>query len=295
MDNFEVQELIFEVSKYRSDILKDIDKLFAALKENHKDLAAKKELTKKIKEFSGVKQVVLTLKTEYTNASVIPIYNQIISTDLINLLKDFESGENLKNLNVVEEPSKYIKKIYIIIGIDLIDMFSSRELTSILLHELGHVYTYTSNLPRILLHLFQRFVRFTGHIFKTPILVIINFFSLPAYLIASLIVITLTRSLTFLEHKAEYRADQFPIKYGYGDEFVKVLHKLHNKQIEIKKHLTWYEKLWNFINSWFVPSTHPTSSKRINEMSDKILDDYKKLYPNLDKELNIILKDIKHK
>jgi Zn-dependent protease with chaperone function len=295
MDNFEVQELIFEVSKYRSDILKDIDKLFAALKENHKDLAAKKELTEKIKEFSGVKQVVLTLKTEYTNASVIPIYNQIISTDLINLLKDFESGENLKNLNVIEEPSKYIKKVYIIIGIDLINMFSPRELTSILLHELGHVYTYTSNLPRLLLNVFQKLVGFAGEIFKTPILAILNLLSLPAYLIASLIIITLTRSLTFLEHKAEYRADQFPIKYGYGDEFVKVLHKLHNKQIEIKKHLTWYEKLWNFINSWFVPSTHPTSSKRINEMSDKILDDYKKLYPNLDKELNIILKDIKHK
>jgi len=295
MDNFEIQELIFEVSKYRSDILKDIDKIFSRIKENNKDLAAKKELTQKIKEFTSVKHVVLTLKPKYTNASVIPIYNQTISTDLINLLKDFESGENLKNLNVIEEPSKYIKKVYIIIGIDLINMFSPRELTSILLHELGHVYTYTSNLPRLLLHLFQKFVGFVGEIFKTPILAILNLLSLPAYAIASLIVITLTRSLTFLEHKSEYRADQFPIKYGYGDEFVKVLYKLHSRQVEVEKHRSWYEKLWSFINSWFIPSTHPTSSKRINEMSDKILEDYKKLYPHLNKELSIILKDIKHK
>lgn len=294
MDNFEIQELIFEVSKYRSDILKDIDKIFSRIKENNKDLAAKKELTQKIKEFTSVKHVVLTLKPKYTNASVIPIYNQTISTDLINLLKDFESGENLKNLNVIEEPSKYIKKVYIIIGIDLINMFSPRELTSILLHELGHVYTYTSNLPRLLLNVFQKFVGFVGEIFKTPILAILNLLSLPAYAIASLIVITLTRSLTFLEHKSEYRADQFPIKYGYGDEFVKVLYRLH-KHVETKKHRVWYEKLWSFINSWFIPSTHPASSKRINEMSDKILDEYKKIYPNLDKELSIILKDIKHK
>ncbi len=295
MDNFEIQELIFEVSKYRSDILKDIDKIFSRIKENNKDLAAKKELTQKIKEFTSVKHVVLTLKPKYTNASVIPIYNQTISTDLINLLKDFESGENLKNLNVIEEPSKYIKKVYIIIGIDLINMFSPRELTSILLHELGHVYTYTSNLPRLLLHLFQKFVGFVGEIFKTPILAILNLLSLPAYAIASLIVITLTRSLTFLEHKSEYRADRFPIKYGYGDEFIKVLYKLHSRQVEVEKHRAWYEKLWGFINSWFIPSTHPTSSKRINEMSDKILEDYKKLYPHLNKELSIILKDIKHK
>jgi hypothetical protein len=295
MENFEIQELIFEVSKYRSDILKDIDEIFSRIKKNNNDLAAKKELTEKIKEFSSIKHVVLTLKPKYVNASVIPIYNQIISTDLIDLLKDFESGENLKNLNVIEEPSKYIKKIYIIMGIDLINMFSPRELTSILLHEFGHVYTYTSNLPRILLNLFQRLVGFAGQIFKTPILAILNFLSLPAYLVASLIVITLTRSLTFLEHKSEYRADQFPIKYGYGDEFVKVLYKLHKSQARIEESRPWYEKLLNFINSWFIPSTHPLSSKRIDEMSDKILDDYKKLYPHLNKELSIILKEIKHK
>lgn len=61
MEQFEIQELIFEVSKHRSDILKDIDRIFSQIKKNNKDLAAKKELAKKIKEFSSIKQVVLNL------------------------------------------------------------------------------------------------------------------------------------------------------------------------------------------------------------------------------------------
>lgn len=295
MNDFEVQELIFEVSKYRSDILADIDKLFGQLKKNNKDLAAKKELVKKIKQFSLIKQVVLTFKPNYMNAAVIPVYNQTISTDLVNLLKDFEAGENLKNLTVVEEQSKYIDKVYIIIGLDLLNMFSPRELTAILLHELGHVYTYTSNLPRILVNLLQKSVGIAGNVFKTPILLFLNLFTVPAYIVSSLIIITLVRSLTFLEHRSEYRADQFPIKYGYGDEFVRVLYKLHTKHIEKDKQKIWYKKLWDFINYIFIPSSHPLSSKRIEEMSDKMLQDYKKLYPHLDKELSIILKDIKHK
>jgi len=87
MDQFEVQELIFEVSEYRSDILKNIDQLFRTLKENPQDLAAKKELVNRLKEFTGINQVVLTFKKDYMNAAVIPIYNRNISTDLINLLK----------------------------------------------------------------------------------------------------------------------------------------------------------------------------------------------------------------
>ena len=286
----EILDLVFEVSHYRSEILSEVDRCFAKLKKDNKDLAAKKELIEKIKNFSGVKNVILTLKKDYTNAAVIPIYNQSISLDLVNLLKNFESGENLKNLTVIEEPSKYIDKIYLIIGLDLINMFSPKELTSILLHEFGHVYTYTSNLPRILLALFQKFIGLVGTVLKVPLFL---FFSVPAYMIASIVVITLSRSLTFLEHKSEYRADQFAIKYGYGDEFISVLHKLHNKHVEIENKKAWYQKLFDFINQLFVPSSHPTSAKRIEEMSGKILDEYKKLYPKLDTELNIILNDIR--
>jgi len=175
----------------------------------------------------------------------------------------------------------------------MFDIFSPRELTAILLHELGHVYTYTSNLPRVMVALFIKVTNIAGKLFKVPILSLLNMLSIPAYIISSLVIITVSRSLTFLEHRSEYRADQFAAKYGYGDELIKVLYKLHNKSVETEKHKRWYAKLWNFITEIFTPSSHPQSSKRIVELSEKMLEDYKKLYPALSNELSIILKDIR--
>jgi hypothetical protein len=42
-------ELIFEASQFRSEILKDIDRDFTSIKKDKKDLAAKKELIKILK------------------------------------------------------------------------------------------------------------------------------------------------------------------------------------------------------------------------------------------------------
>lgn len=291
MEQFD--ELIFEVSKFRSEILKEIDQDFAQLKVDKKNSAARKTLVENIKKFSGIKHVILSLKKDYMNAAVIPIYNQTISMDLVNVFKDYEAGENIKTLNVVEEPSTYIKKIYIIFGNELIDKFSARELTAILLHELGHSFTHTANLPRILLSLVTKGVGIIGSVLKTPILLIFNWLTIPAYLISSLIVITIVRSLTFLEHKGEYRADQFPAKYGYGDEIIKVLYKIHNAEVEKESKESWLAKVWNFIEWLYMPSSHPNSSKRIEEVNEQMLSHYKKLYPKLSNELNIILKDIK--
>ena len=293
MEQFD--ELIFEASQFRSEILKNIDQDFTLIKKDKKNLAAKKELIKNIKEFSGIKTIVITFKKDYLNAAVIPIYNQLISTDLLNLFKDYEVSGNIRLLNVAEEPSKYIKKLYIIFGGDLIDSFSPRELTAILLHELGHSFTYTSNLPRLLLVLFQKGIGTIGMMLRVPILWLFNLISIPAYILSSLIIITIVRSLTFLEHKSEYKADQFAAKYGYWDEMVKVLYKLHNIDTQKKSNQAWWEKVWNFIESLFTPSSHPTSSSRIEEINNQMMTSYKELYPKLSNELSIILKDIKSK
>lgn len=285
-------ELIFEVSKFRSEILKYIDQDFALIKKNKKDFAAKKELTKHIKEFTSVKSIIITVKKDYFNAAVIPLYNQALSFDLLNIFKDYKNEGDIKDIEVVEEPSKYIKKLYIIFGDGLIDRFSARELTAILLHELGHSFTYTSNLPRILLALFQKSVGVVGMTLKYPIMWIFNLITIPVYLISTLIIITVVRSLTFVEHKSEYKADQFATKYGYGDEMIKVLYILHGKEKEIESHEAWWKKIWNFIEDLFSPSSHPTSSNRIKEVNENIINEYKKLYPKLSMELNIILKDI---
>jgi len=289
-----IEELIFEVSKYRSDVLKEIDQNFAQIKKDKKDLAVKKQLVENIKKFSGVKNIILSFKKDYMNAAVIPIYNQTLSADLINLFKDYKAETNIKNIQIIEEPATYIEKLYIIFGMEIIDMFSPRELTAILLHELGHSFTYTSNLPRIFLALIQKSFGIAGTLLRFPILWAFNLISFPAYVVSSLIIILVTRSLTFLEHKSEYKADQFAAKYGYFDEMIKVLYKLHNKEVEIKSKQSLFEKLLEFMKMIFTPSNHPPSSERIKELNNTMLVNYKKLYPKLSNELNIILKDVEN-
>lgn len=290
MEDFD--ELIFEASPYRSEILKRIDHNFASIKKDKKDLAAKKELIENIKKFTGIKTIVVTFKKDYFNAAVIPMYNRLISADLLTIFKDYEIDGNIRTLSVVEEPSKYIKKLYIIFGKDFIDAFSPRELTAIFLHELGHGFAHTANLPRFLLALLQKSVGIVGMITRVPILWLLNLMTFPAYIVSALIVMTVVRSLTFIQHRTEYKADQFPTKYGYFDEMVKVLNKLHHKQIELDARKVWWEKVWEFINHLFIPSSHPNSLRRIEKLNDKMLVSYKKLYPKLSNELNIILSDI---
>jgi hypothetical protein len=286
-------ELVFEASQFRSEILKEVDQNFTQIKKDKTDLAAKKALVKNIKDFSGIKDVIITFKKEYYNVAVIPIYNQLVSTDLLNVFKDYEAGENIKSLTVVEEPTKYIKKVYIIIGNEIVDKLLPRELTAIILHELGHCFTYTANLPRVLLAFFQKYIGRIGLVLKIPVLWFLKIFVLPAFLISTLIIITVVRSLTFLEHKSEYKADQFATKYGYGEEMIKVLHKIYTRQVEREKYETWQEKLCDFMKELFSPPVHPVNSRRIEEVNDQMLNEYKKLYPKLSNELSIILKDIK--
>jgi hypothetical protein len=287
-NNFEIEELVFEASAYRSSILKDIDNNFSELKKDTKNIAAKKELVINIKKFTNTNYIAISIKPNYFNAAVIPIYKQMISADVINLFKDYQVNGNIRNLEIVEEPSKYIDKLYIIIGKPMFTDFSPRELTAILLHELGHSFTYTSNLPRIILSVFDK-IFFTAN-------TTVNFFISPGFLSAPIIISSfiisfiVMRSLTFLEHKSEYRADQFAAKYGYGDEIIKVLYKF--KLAEKAQKQSWFKKVFEFIKTVLLVSTHPSNSKRIKELNNSMINDYKRLYPKLSKELNIILQDI---
>lgn len=275
-------EPIFEASSFRSEILKEIDQDFALIKKDKKSLAANKKLVKDIKQFTGIKDIVITLKKDYYNAAVFSVYNQALSTDIINVFKDYKVDGDIKDLDVVEEPSKYIKKLYIVFGSDLIGDLSPRELTAIILHELGHSFNYTANLPRLFLSMFKNIIDFTGKIL-----------AIPTFAVSLLISSILMRTLTFLDHRGEYKADQFAIKYGYADDIVKVLYKFHNKEVEMKDKQAWWEKILWFIGRLISPSTHPTSSSRIEEINNQMLNDYKKLYPKLSKELSIILQDVK--
>ncbi len=289
----EFKELIFEVSRYRSSILKEIDENFKLLKKDKNNEKIKKQLVANIRKFTGVEEVVFSLKKDFLNASVVPIYNRALSLDLLDIFQNFKAGQNIRNLEVVEELSKYVQKFYVVFGEELIDLFSPRELTAILLHECGHVLTYTSNLPRILLSFLGVGIGILGKTSQFLSLVLIELLSLPVYLVLILIIIITARSLTFMEHRAEYKADQFAAKYGYGDEMIKVLYRLHLKYVERRSRMAWWEKAWEFLDKLFFTTTHPLDSLRIAQLEQQMITEYKKLYPELSNEISIILKDVK--
>ncbi len=260
-----MQQTILEASRIREPILKKIDDNFAKLKMNPKDSAVKRELKQNILKFTGVKTVLISFKTDYFNASVFPIYNN-------DIIKDFKFKKTMAKEDVSN--NKYIKKIYITFGIDLLNKLSSKELTAILLHELGHVYNHTTHIWNILSKI-------------APTLAFVLF--LPSALPALIPYFIVSRTLNFFDHKEEYNADHYAIKYGYGDEMIKVFKKFNHietaKKSKIKILLT---KMYNII----VGTTHPDSKKRACKTAQEMYKDYKKLYPKQTKELTLILNDL---
>jgi hypothetical protein len=283
---------LFEVSPYRSSILKKIDKDFAELKKDNRNVQIKKDIISNIKEFTGIKSVLFSVKKDYFNASVIPVYNRALSLDLLTVCKKFEAGESISDLNVVEEPSKYIDKLVIIFGNTLIKQFTPRELTAILLHELGHGYIHTSNLPRLLVTLFDKVGR-VGGLITNSILWFLKILTFNVSLFFTMIFALITRTATFFEHQGEFKADQFAAKYGYGDEMIKILYKFHNFSKKEKDKQNWLVKILNYLSEVLRPSSHPEDIKRIIKISEVMMTDYKKMYPQLSDELSIILTDIK--
>ena len=285
-------DFLFEASPYRSEILKDIDQDFVELKKDVKNQKVIKSLIEHVKEFTNIKNINISVKEDYNNTFVVPIYNQQLSLDVIDLFKDFAAGKNLRKLETVEEVSKYIKKIYIVFGDKSINLFTPRELTAILLHELGHCFIHTANMPTMIIGLLRKIV-ITVELIPKIILIPLISISLVQLFIITATLFIICRSLTFLEHRSEYKADQFASKYGYGDEIIKVLYKLHNIQEEVQSKYSWIKKVLHFIMEFFIPKTHPKETQRILKASEEIIVDYKKMYPKVSKELNIILSDIK--
>jgi len=284
--------VLYEVSPYRSEILKMIDQDFADLKKDMKDHKIIKSIVAHIKEFTGVNNVVFSIKSNYDNGFVVPVYNRQISLDMFELFKDFAADKNIRQLETIEETSKYIKKIYIVFGSILVRDFTAHELTAILLHELGHCFTYTANMPGKLINLLRKIFTVIGLMPKVILIPLISLSLIHVFLI-SVVSLIICRSLTFLEHRAEYKADQFAAKYGYGDEIIKVLYKVQKIREDAWSKVSWFKKALNFIIQFFIPKTHPVENKRIIETSEKMLLDYKKLYPKVSKELTIIFNDIK--
>lgn len=280
-------QCIFEVAAGRSSYLKDVDSAFVKLRKNIDDKTALRELAKAIKGFTGIKQVVVKIRRDYFNAAVVPIYNRELGIDK-NIFKivSSDSVKIDKPLQNVEESIKYIKKIYILMGDEYFKIFTGRELTSIVLHELGHVFAHTSRFS----YLLARTVRKYSFIGSGMSLVFgagaVSALAIPI----SLLLFTISRSMTFLDHREEYNADQYAVKYGYGDEAIRALSRFGFEPPEKKG---FWRRLFEWIRSLLFPKTHPEDRKRICGLVNKIRNEYINLYPKLKDELTIIFSDLK--
>lgn len=281
--------LLIEIGKEVAPILKDIEKLFDIIrkkiikKEKLKDDI--KSLESKISEFTKIEHVNIRIKKNIYNAGIIPVYKMDIG-EKVNL-KDIFLKEEVRD--TIIDSTKYIKKIIIIFGDDIIKSLTSSELVAVLLHEVGHLFQHTSSLPTII----SRLVKFISGLSLAKSIIMLPFFSGMVIAPISIALFLTSRTLTFIEHKSEFNADNYASKYGYGDEMIKVNNKFRNFTNEHENKKSVFRKIYDFIIGLILPSTHPSDSKRMCLQLENIKKNYKENYPEFDEELNIALADVK--
>ena len=291
MDDIILSELefkipIFEVSRMRPAELKKIDSLFDQIRRekfgSRPRVKLLNELSKAISQFSGVKRIRISTKKNWFNACVIVTYN--------NLLPELFKTSNVKP----EEASKYIRSFYVIIGEKMYDRFRPKELTAVLLHEIGHVYQHTSALTQVMPRMVNQISQATNW-YSNWLTLFSMGTSAPVTIPLSIATFALSRSLTFAEHNHELDADDFAAKHGYADEIAKAFYKFnkHSKDHLKAKPKNWLERIYKFLRNITNLESHPDTPDRICNLINKMKTDYKKQYPKLSKEISTIYADIR--
>jgi hypothetical protein len=283
--NLDLTEFIFEVSPSRSPLLKEIETNFDIIRkslvsnnESNRRVILKQVtlLRKNIKAFTGINAVYFSIKPD--------LFNAYVHTKYKNILPKLFSKENVSKFSGIkaEESPKYIEGVYIVFGDKLIKEISPRQSTSILLHEIGHIYQYTSKMSYI-----------TPWILKnTSQFAILGTLINPVTIPVALLLFGFARTLTFFDHVGEFKSDEYAVKYGYGDEMAKVMYKF-SQYYKKPKESSWLRSTVAFIKNIFSLSTHPEETKRVCAIIDKMKKDYKKKYPKMSKEISTIYADIK--
>ncbi len=270
--SYELQEELFEASKFRNPILKELDGEFLKLK-NSKTVKVEniKSIQQLIRKFTGAKYVYLSIKKDMFNAYVIPIYNGFFYKKVKQDQKIIDDGI---------EDSQYIDKIYITIGQKLLDKLSHKQITAVLLHELGHVYLHRSHVMMFV----KKIINLSTVIGTISVNLMTGVF-VPIILPLLLI----SRTFSFFDHKEEYNADKFALKYGYADDISKVMLTFHKKEIQNKSKM---RQIFDNIIYMILPTSHPQSKNRIDKINKTYLKKYQKIYPDIKNELTIIFKNL---
>ncbi len=266
-------EELFEASKFRNPILKELDGEFLKLKNNNQTKVENiKTIQQLIRKFTGSKYVYLNVKKKMFNAYVIPIYNGRFYKKVKHDIKSTDE-------NTIEG-SQYIDRIYITFGRTLINNSSHKQLTAILLHELGHAYLHKSHVMS-----FVKTITKVSTGIGTIVVSLLNGILIPLFLPLFLV----SRTFSFLDHREEYNADNFALKYGYGDDFAKTMLLSHKYETNNK---TKMKKIFDSLMYLLLPPEHPHSKNRIKNLNSTYLKKYQKIYPDIKNELTIIFKQL---
>lgn len=254
-------DLLLEVGIRKISQLKDVDVIFKRLKAVKKNLVKRqqvlRELEVKLEKLFGIPVLIdfhiFGMFSE--NFAVLPY---------IKSNKDVEIKETKDMIQFIN-----VKKINLIFGNGFINKHTSRELTAILLHEIGHLTNYLTKASQLFLMILSPIFAVLQGLRMIPIISSVVF---PLYILCS-------RSLFFIQHVGEYQADKFVAKMGYGDELISAIQKWQKESTKIKKSLTLMQRI-SMIGQFLKGSTHPTDIHRIEKLIEGIKTEYLKQYKN---------------
>jgi len=250
-------ELLYERGSNALPQLNQVDAMFKVLKrlEPSKVRPVVNKLEKLLSKLFGT-TVIIELQNHgdlTDNFAVLPI------------LKDKPEENRLTAKSITLND---IDVLYFMIGIDLIKQSKPRQITAILLHEIGHVVEHVTRMNALFDSVLHRIKYISDILSRVPI---INFIFGPLFIIT-------TRSLNFRNHQYEHNADQFAVKYGYGDDLAQwCLTDVNASKQKVPFNFTGIAYRLKRI---FEGSDHPSFKKRIAVIAKEMKKSYGKEYGN---------------
>ena len=294
------EDILQEVSQYAPESLLRIEKIISKFQQSINDKKIRIKLINELEQFFKIKIFLMT-NNEF-NAAVIPQYKTIVYRNIIkDIKKNLDSKQSkikpsrLKSLTSIDESSKYIDFVYLFLGKPLIFSLKPKEILAIILHEMGHIFYLTSNLNRRVILVLKSIMSKSLIIGPVINYFLYSFISFQILIASIVLAILMIRGLTFLDHMDENFADNYALKYGYGDDLIFSLRKIEmytktKRSNKIKRITDVFKIIVNFflsINRVIYPSDHPTIQKRVENLEQQIFNRFKEIYPNYRGELEL--------
>lgn len=304
-DFFNGNQIFFESSIYTPNLLKELEKTIDQMKNNLSNREARQKFIELLTQITGVKHIVLLLKPDF-NAGISPIYKNSLPKKLSKIFTEVIGKLYtkrvdpilLKEMQQLFEKSDQIDHIYLFLGKDLLKKLTSAEIVAVLLHEFGHMYSRTSNIPFLIHRLFKN-ILINVPIVNT-VLFLNKLISPEIFMLILTLYILNIHGMSFVDRIGEYTSDEYAVRYGYGDELISLFQKfkdernrpLNKKQTLISEFQYWIKQIIDLLFFIFTPGEHPDVDKRIETIRNLMKTRYKKIYPERADEVDLIIDDI---